>query len=173
MINIDGYEFPPFDLARLLRTVFRVEPRESFGVFTDLPDPRAVEHRRHDVLPPDAGQAHKRSAAPPGMVERLEDQAGRGVNIHDAGRPPGRNHVTTRPPTTGMLGRRAQAQRRLRRAAGRRLFCTTNGCTTYLVPDGDGRRATCPICGLRRSLPAGFITIGPDTAHTVALSGAN
>jgi aminopeptidase len=43
VIVIDGYEFPPFDLERLLRTVFRVEPRESFGVFTDLPDPRAVE----------------------------------------------------------------------------------------------------------------------------------
>ena len=43
MIVIDGYEFPPFDLERLLRTVFRFEPRESFGVFTDLPDPRAVE----------------------------------------------------------------------------------------------------------------------------------
>ena len=43
MIVIDGYEFPPFDLARLLRTVFKLEKRESFGVFTDLPDPRAVE----------------------------------------------------------------------------------------------------------------------------------
>jgi len=43
VIVIDGYEFPPFDLERLLRTVFRVEARESFGVFTDLPDPRAVE----------------------------------------------------------------------------------------------------------------------------------
>lgn len=43
MIVIDGYEFPPFDLERLLRTVFRFEPRESFGVFTDLPDPRALE----------------------------------------------------------------------------------------------------------------------------------
>jgi leucyl aminopeptidase (aminopeptidase T) len=43
VINIDGYRFPPFDLVRLLRTVFRLEARESFGVFTDLPDPRAAE----------------------------------------------------------------------------------------------------------------------------------
>jgi hypothetical protein len=43
VIAIDGYEFPPFDLERLLRTVFRIDARESFGVFTDLPDPRAVE----------------------------------------------------------------------------------------------------------------------------------
>jgi hypothetical protein len=70
-----------------------------------------------------------------------------------------------------MLGRRAQAQRRLRRAAGRRLFCSTNGCTTYLVPDADGRRATCPICGLHRSLPVGFITVGSTSGHP-ALSPA-
>jgi len=43
MIVIDGYEFRPFDLERLLRTVFALERGESFGVFTDLPDPRAVE----------------------------------------------------------------------------------------------------------------------------------
>ena len=47
MIPIDGYEFPPFDLERLLRTVFKLEKKESFGVFTDLPDPRAVEGFRY------------------------------------------------------------------------------------------------------------------------------
>lgn len=41
-IEIDGYRFPPFDLGRLLRTVFDLKPGEDFGVFTDLPDPRAV-----------------------------------------------------------------------------------------------------------------------------------
>ena len=77
--------------------------------------------------------------------------------------------MTSRPPTTAMLGTRAQAQRRLRRAAGRRLFCSTNGCTTYLEPDADGRHATCPICGLRRSLPAGFSTIGATLGHPVTM----
>jgi hypothetical protein len=43
VIVIDGLPFQPFDLTRLLRTVFKLERRESFGVFTDLPDPRAVE----------------------------------------------------------------------------------------------------------------------------------
>jgi len=55
MIVIDGYEFPPFDLSRLLRTVFKLEARESFGVFTDLPDPRAVkgfQYLGHDGLGP-------------------------------------------------------------------------------------------------------------------------
>ena len=80
--------------------------------------------------------------------------------------------MTSRPPTTAMLGTRAQAQRRLRRAAGRRLFCSTNGCTTYLVLDADGRRANCPICGLRRSLPSGFVTVGTPTGHTAVLAPA-
>jgi hypothetical protein len=41
-VVVDGYTFPPFDLVRLLRTVFLLNPGESFGVFTDLPDPREV-----------------------------------------------------------------------------------------------------------------------------------
>lgn len=41
-VEIDGYTFPPFDLQRLLSTVFELEPGESVGVFTDLPDPREV-----------------------------------------------------------------------------------------------------------------------------------
>ena len=41
-VVVDGYTFPPFDLVRLLRTVFELNPGESFGVFTDLPDPREV-----------------------------------------------------------------------------------------------------------------------------------
>jgi hypothetical protein len=56
------------------------------------------------------------------------------------------------PPTHADVSRRSHAQRRLRRAAAHRLFCSTNGCTTFLIPDDDGRRATCPVCGLRRSL---------------------
>lgn len=56
------------------------------------------------------------------------------------------------PPTNTNISRRSHAQRRLRRAAAHRLFCTTNGCTTLLVPETDGRRATCPVCGLERKL---------------------
>lgn len=41
-VVVDGYTFPPFDLVRLLRTVFELNPGENFGVFTDLPDPREV-----------------------------------------------------------------------------------------------------------------------------------
>lgn len=41
-VVVEGYKFPPFDLVRLMRTVFELQPEESFGVFTDLPDPREV-----------------------------------------------------------------------------------------------------------------------------------
>jgi hypothetical protein len=93
-------------------------------------------------------------------------------NETPGGRPKG-IHVTTRTSTTALVGRRAHAQRRLRRAATRRLFCSTNGCTTYLVLDGDGRRATCPICGLRRSLESSFADRGAPRDHgAVAASPA-
>jgi hypothetical protein len=52
--------------------------------------------------------------------------------------------------TPADISRRSHAQRRLRRASTHRLFCSTNGCTTFLVLDDDGRLATCPVCGLRR-----------------------
>ncbi len=52
------------------------------------------------------------------------------------------------------LSRRSHAQRRLRRAASARLFCSTNGCTTFMVPEDGGGRAVCPVCGLQRTLRA-------------------
>jgi hypothetical protein len=47
---------------------------------------------------------------------------------------------------------RTAAQRRLRRSAASRMYCSTNGCATFLVPDPSGITATCPICGNRRSI---------------------
>ncbi|MHC4957525.1 MAG: M29 family metallopeptidase [Planctomycetota bacterium] len=41
-VVIDGHRFPPFDLVRLMRTVFDLGPQENFGVFTDLDNPRDV-----------------------------------------------------------------------------------------------------------------------------------
>lgn len=60
--------------------------------------------------------------------------------------------LTRSPHTNAVISRRSHAQRRLRRAAAQRLFCSTNGCPTFLEPDVDGRRATCPVCGLERDL---------------------
>ena len=66
--------------------------------------------------------------------------------------PAERKHMLHRSPTTTDISRRSHARRRLRRAATHRLFCSTNGCTTFLVPDPEGRSATCPVCGLHRGL---------------------
>ena len=62
--------------------------------------------------------------------------------------------LTRSPHAPANLSRRSQAQRRMRRAASQRLFCSTNGCPTYLVPDDRGRYATCPVCGLERRMRA-------------------
>ena len=36
-------QFPPFDLERLLRTVFNPQPKERVAILIDLPDPQAVQ----------------------------------------------------------------------------------------------------------------------------------
>jgi hypothetical protein len=62
--------------------------------------------------------------------------------------------------TAASVSQRTHAQRRLRRTASQRLFCSTNGCTTFLVPDESGERAVCPICGLQRTVSR--VAAGPD-----------
>ncbi|MES2209195.1 MAG: hypothetical protein V4515_03295 [Chloroflexota bacterium] len=44
--------------------------------------------------------------------------------------------------------------RRLRRRQGAstRLYCSTNGCPSFLELDLDGHAAVCPVCGFRRRL---------------------
>jgi hypothetical protein len=57
--------------------------------------------------------------------------------------------------TASGFSQRSAAQRRLRRsAAARRLFCSTNGCATFMLVSDDGTSATCPICGNTRRLSA-------------------
>jgi hypothetical protein len=55
--------------------------------------------------------------------------------------------------TTATLAGRSSTMRRLRRRASmasQRLFCSTNGCPSYLVIDPATAVATCPICGFTR-----------------------
>jgi len=54
----------------------------------------------------------------------------------------------TRTTTTTLTGR-ASAMRRLRRrsASVNPLYCRTNGCTSFLVPNSATGTAACPICG--------------------------
>jgi hypothetical protein len=42
-------------------------------------------------------------------------------------------------------------RRQRRRSSGAvRFYCSTNGCTSFLVVDPDRGVATCPICGYQR-----------------------
>ena len=52
------------------------------------------------------------------------------------------------------IAARSSDSRRLRRRsmADDRLYCGTNGCTTYLALDARSGVASCPICGFRRTI---------------------
>ncbi|MEO5918644.1 MAG: hypothetical protein ABIQ17_03690 [Candidatus Limnocylindrales bacterium] len=54
---------------------------------------------------------------------------------------------------TTTVGRSA-SMRRLRRrvSASSRLFCSTNGCPSFLEIDADRHMAICPVCGFGRRL---------------------
>jgi hypothetical protein len=56
--------------------------------------------------------------------------------------------------TTNAVAHRASSMRRMRRraVAANRLYCSTNGCTSFLVIDDTGSTATCEICGYTRRL---------------------
>jgi hypothetical protein len=41
---------------------------------------------------------------------------------------------------------------RRRAVAATRLYCSTNGCTSFLVIDDSGSTAHCEICGYTRRL---------------------
>lgn len=49
---------------------------------------------------------------------------------------------------------RSASMRRMRRMAGAggRLYCSTNGCTSYLELRPEAHEAICPVCGYRRRL---------------------
>jgi hypothetical protein len=56
--------------------------------------------------------------------------------------------------TTFSVAGRSVATRRLRRrstSAGR-PYCSTNGCTSYMIVDQQGGTAHCEICGLTRRI---------------------
>ena len=51
--------------------------------------------------------------------------------------------------TTSALTSRASASRRIRRGTAlNRLYCATNGCTSFLEVDPNTGTATCGICGI-------------------------
>jgi hypothetical protein len=62
--------------------------------------------------------------------------------------------MMSRSVTTSVIGRASNMRRMRRRAAAangsQRLFCSTNGCPSFLVIDPTTGVATCPICGFVR-----------------------
>ncbi len=108
-------------------------------IVDNIPDSPVVEH-------PSSSCSHHRepTARPPGPGMR---PAARQTGLDPcaacaAGRKDDMLSRSAHTPAT--LSRRAQAQRRLRRAASHRLFCSTNGCTTFLVPDEEGAARRVP-----------------------------
>ena len=62
--------------------------------------------------------------------------------------------MMSRSVTTSVIGRASNMRRMRRRASAangsQRLFCSTNGCPSFLVIDPTTGVATCPICGFAR-----------------------
>jgi hypothetical protein len=56
--------------------------------------------------------------------------------------------------TTASVAGRSVAMRRLRRRAGTasRPYCSTNGCTSFLVVDPGTSVGSCPVCGFTRRI---------------------
>ena len=56
--------------------------------------------------------------------------------------------------TTNAVAYRQSSMRRMRRrtTAATRLYCSTNGCTSFLVLDEQSGVAHCEICGYTRKL---------------------
>ena len=56
--------------------------------------------------------------------------------------------------TTSAVAYRASSMRRMRRRTANafRLYCATNGCTSFLIVDEAAGTAHCEICGYSRRL---------------------
>lgn len=54
---------------------------------------------------------------------------------------------------SSIVGRSASIRRMRRRSmATTRLYCRTNGCTSFLELHPEGGIATCPVCGYSRRI---------------------
>ncbi len=53
---------------------------------------------------------------------------------------------------SSMNGRSASMRRMRRRSLALRLYCRTNGCTSFLELHPELGVATCPVCGFTRKL---------------------
>jgi hypothetical protein len=53
---------------------------------------------------------------------------------------------------SSITGRLAASRRMRRRSQATRLYCRTNGCTSFLELHPEGGIATCPVCGYSKRI---------------------
>jgi len=53
---------------------------------------------------------------------------------------------------SSVIGRSASIRRMRRRSLSTRLYCSTNGCTSFLELPPERGLAVCPVCGYKRNL---------------------
>ena len=53
---------------------------------------------------------------------------------------------------SSVVGRSASMRRMRRRSMATRLYCHTNGCTSFLEIKPERALAVCPVCGYSRRL---------------------
>ena len=58
--------------------------------------------------------------------------------------------MLTRTHHSSVVGRSASIRRMRRRSLSTKLYCRTNGCTSFLEVDATTCVASCPICGYVR-----------------------
>ena len=88
------------------------------------------------------------------LRERYTGRAADGLKGQGAHQKEHQHTMLSRTATTSFAGRDSSMRRLRRRAAATsaayRPYCSTNGCTSFLVIDSEGREAHCPICGYVR-----------------------
>jgi hypothetical protein len=60
--------------------------------------------------------------------------------------------MLTRTHHSSVVGRSASIRRMRRRSMTTRLYCRTNGCTSFLELQPERGRAVCSVCGYTRRL---------------------
>lgn len=60
--------------------------------------------------------------------------------------------MLTRTSHSSVVGRSASIRRMRRRSLATRLYCRTNGCTSFLEMQPERGQAICPVCGYTRRL---------------------
>jgi hypothetical protein len=60
--------------------------------------------------------------------------------------------MLTRTYHSSMVGRSASIRRMRRRSMSTKLYCRTNGCTSFLELHPEGGIAVCPVCSYTRHI---------------------